>query len=153
MGPELLAKINQRLVARFRRLSGNTGSRVFRPQETAASWRSFGRAASWSGEPKGKDDAAKGKRFGRPGKQTVNDTGPLNPKRMTTIDDELLARAVLVHGAANGFCSASHHTFELTRPVWPEDRPRSLSFAQHQIDDLWDVVHLCQFAVRAARRR
>ena len=41
---------------------------------------------------------------------TVNDTGPLNRKRMTTIDDELLAREVdfmaRVHEAASRFCSA-----------------------------------------------
>ncbi len=40
------------------------------------------------------DDPTVDPRFGRVGKQTINDTGPLNTKRMETIDDDIAARAV-----------------------------------------------------------
>src|SRR5271169_3910748 len=39
------------------------------------------------------DDATVDPRFGRVGKQTVNDTGPLTKKRMETIDDDIAARS------------------------------------------------------------
>ncbi|MDR2916779.1 MAG: arylsulfatase [Tannerella sp.] len=41
-----------------------------------------------------KDDPTVDPRFGRIGKQTVKDTGPLTKKRMETIDDETSARAI-----------------------------------------------------------
>jgi arylsulfatase A-like enzyme len=40
------------------------------------------------------DDPTIDPRFGRVGKQTIVDTGPLNKKRMETIDDDIAARAV-----------------------------------------------------------
>jgi arylsulfatase A-like enzyme len=40
------------------------------------------------------DDATVDPRFGRLGKQTVHDTGPLTKKRMETIDDDIAGRAV-----------------------------------------------------------
>jgi arylsulfatase A-like enzyme len=40
------------------------------------------------------DDATVDERFGRVGKQTVVDTGPLTRKRMETIEDDLLARSL-----------------------------------------------------------
>jgi len=40
-----------------------------------------------------KDDPTVDPRFGKIGKQTVKDTGPLTRKRMETMDDELLVRA------------------------------------------------------------
>ncbi len=40
------------------------------------------------------DDPTVDGRFGRVGKQTIKDTGPLDPKRMETVDDEFEARAV-----------------------------------------------------------
>jgi len=39
------------------------------------------------------DDATVDPRFGRVGKQTVHDTGPLTKKRMETIDDDIAARS------------------------------------------------------------
>ena len=44
-----------------------------------------------------KDDPTEDKRFGRVGKQTIRDTGPLTRKRMTTVEDDLLARSVDYH--------------------------------------------------------
>ena len=41
-----------------------------------------------------KDDAAVDPRFGRVGKQTIKDTGPLTKERMVTIDDDVANRAV-----------------------------------------------------------
>jgi arylsulfatase len=41
-----------------------------------------------------RDDPTEQPRFGRVGKQTIEDTGPLNRKRMETIDDETSAAAV-----------------------------------------------------------
>ncbi len=40
------------------------------------------------------DDPAVDGRFGRVGKQTIKDTGPLDPKRMETVDDEFNARTI-----------------------------------------------------------
>ena len=41
-----------------------------------------------------KDDPTEDPRFGKVGKQTIEDTGPLTKKRMETIDDETTAAAV-----------------------------------------------------------
>ncbi|QOG18953.1 MULTISPECIES: arylsulfatase [Bradyrhizobium] len=41
-----------------------------------------------------RDDPTEHPRFGRVGKQTIEDTGPLNKKRMETIDDETSAAAI-----------------------------------------------------------
>ncbi len=40
------------------------------------------------------DDATVDARFGKVGKQKIKDTGPLDPKRMETVDDEFLARTL-----------------------------------------------------------
>jgi arylsulfatase len=41
-----------------------------------------------------KDDATDQPRWGKVGKQTITDEGPLDPKRMETVDDEILARTL-----------------------------------------------------------
>jgi arylsulfatase A-like enzyme len=41
-----------------------------------------------------KDDATVDPRFGKVGKQTIKDTGPLNKKRMETVDEEVTAKAL-----------------------------------------------------------
>jgi arylsulfatase A-like enzyme len=41
-----------------------------------------------------KDDATDQPRWGKVGKQTIKDEGPLDPERMKTVDDEILARAI-----------------------------------------------------------
>jgi arylsulfatase len=41
-----------------------------------------------------RDDPTEDPRFGRVGKQTIKDTGPLDRKRMETIDDDIAARSV-----------------------------------------------------------
>jgi len=48
-----------------------------------------------------KDDATEDPRFGRVGKQTIDDTGPLTTKRMETVDEEFLK-------AALGFMDKNH---------------------------------------------
>jgi arylsulfatase A-like enzyme len=40
-----------------------------------------------------RDDPTEDRRFGRIGKQTIKDTGPLTRERMTTVEDDLLARS------------------------------------------------------------
>jgi len=40
------------------------------------------------------DDSTEDPRFGRVGKQTIEDTGPLTRKRMETVEDDLLARSL-----------------------------------------------------------
>jgi arylsulfatase A-like enzyme len=40
------------------------------------------------------DDPTEDERFGRVGKQTITDTGPLTRKRMETVEDDLLARSL-----------------------------------------------------------
>jgi hypothetical protein len=46
---------------------------------------------SWATE---EDDPTEDERYGRVGKQRVDDTGPLTAKRMETIDDETVAAAI-----------------------------------------------------------
>lgn len=41
-----------------------------------------------------KDDPTEDPRFGRVGKQTIKDTGPLTAKRMETVDEDLVARSM-----------------------------------------------------------
>lgn len=41
-----------------------------------------------------RDDPTEDPRFGRVGKQTIKDTGPLTAKRMETVDEDLLARSM-----------------------------------------------------------
>lgn len=48
----------------------------------------------------GVDDPTEDARFGRVGKQTIRDTGPLTRKRMETVDDEFLDRSVAFMRAA-----------------------------------------------------
>jgi arylsulfatase len=48
-----------------------------------------------------KDDPTEQPRWGRIGKQTIKDEGPLDPKRMETVDDEILARATAFIDKAN----------------------------------------------------
>lgn len=48
------------------------------------------------------DDPTEDPRFGRVGKQTIEDTGPLNTKRMETVDEEFLS-------AAMGFIEKNHN--------------------------------------------
>jgi arylsulfatase len=40
------------------------------------------------------EDTTSDARFGKIGKQTIHDTGPLDPKRMETVDEEFLARTM-----------------------------------------------------------
>ncbi|WP_441281080.1 arylsulfatase [Tardiphaga sp. 862_B3_N1_1] len=40
-----------------------------------------------------RDDPTEDRRFGRVGKQTIKDTGPLTRERMTTVEDDLLGRS------------------------------------------------------------
>jgi arylsulfatase A-like enzyme len=46
------------------------------------------------GSPKGKDDATVDEAFGRVGKRVIENTGPLDTKRMETVDEEFLASAL-----------------------------------------------------------
>ncbi len=41
-----------------------------------------------------KDDPTVDERFGKVGRQTIKDTGPLNSKRMETVDDEFVSRSL-----------------------------------------------------------
>ena len=47
-----------------------------------------------------KDDATTDPRWGRVGKQTIKDTGPLTKKRMETIDEEITAARSRLDGEA-----------------------------------------------------
>jgi arylsulfatase len=54
---------------------------------------------SWTTE---EDDATEDERFGRVGKQRIEDTGPLTIKRMETIDDDTVAAAIDFIGRQHG---------------------------------------------------
>src|ERR1700751_2672199 len=55
---------------------------------------SFGPRGVMDSKATDTDDPTGDPRFGRVGKQTVHDTGPLTKKRMETIDDDIAARSV-----------------------------------------------------------
>ena len=74
-----------------------------------------------------RDDPTEQPRWGRVGKQKIEDTGPLNRKRMESCDDEFVAAAKdwikRQHAAGKPFSAGSIRltcTSELTRsrPVW-----------------------------------
>ena len=65
-----------------------------------SSARCSARAACSSARPSDKDDPTEHPRWGRVGKQTIEDTGPLTKKRMETIDDETVRRGRRFHQAA-----------------------------------------------------
>jgi arylsulfatase len=76
-----------------------------------------------------KDDTTVDPRFGKVGKQTIQDTGPLNKKRMETIDDETSAAAIEFmkrqHGANKPFFVWFNSTrMHLRTHVRPEHRGR-----------------------------
>ena len=54
----------------------------------------FGPRGTLDTKASDEDDATVDPRFGRVGKQTIKDTGPLDRKRMETVDDELLERSL-----------------------------------------------------------
>lgn len=73
------------------------------------------------------DDPTVDPRFGQIGKQTIKDTGPLTRKRMETIDDETLARAIdfMKRQKAAGkpfFCWFNSTRMHLFTHVRPEHR-------------------------------
>jgi arylsulfatase len=76
---------------------------------------------SWATD---KDDATEEPRWGRVGKQRIEDTGPLTKKRMETIDDETTAAAKdfikRQHAAGKPFfiwMNTTHmHAFTHTKP-------------------------------------
>jgi arylsulfatase A-like enzyme len=76
-----------------------------------------------------KDDATVDPRFGKVGKQTIEDTGPLTKKRMETIDDETSAAAIdyMKRQQAAGkpfFCWWNGTRMHLRTHVRPEHRGR-----------------------------
>ena len=60
---------------------------------------SSARAACWTARPSTSDDATVDPRFGKVGKQTIKDTGPLTKKRMETCDDDFADRVGGLHEA------------------------------------------------------
>jgi arylsulfatase A-like enzyme len=75
------------------------------------------------------DDATVDPRFGKVGKQTIKDTGPLTKKRMETIDDETSAAAIdymkSQHAAGKPFfCWMNTTRMHLRTHVRPEHRGR-----------------------------
>ena len=76
-----------------------------------------------------KDDPTVDPRFGKVGKQTIEDTGPLTKKRMETIDDETSAAAIdfmkRQHAAGKPFfCWFNATRMHLRTHVRPEHRGR-----------------------------
>jgi arylsulfatase len=75
------------------------------------------------------DDPTEQSRFGRVGKQTIEDTGPLTKKRMETIDDETSAAAMdfmerQVKGGKPFFCWMNTTRMHFRTHVRPEHRDK-----------------------------
>ena len=76
-----------------------------------------------------KDDPTVDPRFGKVGKQTIEDTGPLTKKRMETVDDETSAAAIDFmkrqhHAGKPFFCWWNGTRMHLRTHVRPEHRGR-----------------------------
>ena len=73
------------------------------PEEPRVQEAKFGPRGVLKCKASDKDDPTEDPRFGRVGKQTIEDTGPLTKKRMETVDEEFLgARARLHRPPAQG---------------------------------------------------
>ena len=101
-----------------------------------------------------KDDPTEDPRFGRMGKQTIEDTGPLTKKRMETVDEEFLA------GAMN-FIDKSHKAdkpffvwFNSTRMhIWTiSSRSREAKRDSAFTPTAWSSTTACRPPSQAARR-
>ena len=85
------------------------------------------------------DDPTVDPRFGRVGRQTIKDTGPLTSKRMETVDDEFLARAVDFMERSSGagdpffvwYAPSRMHIYTHLRP---ENRRLSEPYTQYEGD-------------------
>ena len=88
-----------------------------------------------------KDDETVDPRFGKIGKQTIEDTGPLTKKRMETIDDETSAAAIEFmerqHNAEKPFfCWFNSTRMHLRTHVRPEHRGRYTHGDSEYIDGM-----------------
>jgi len=88
-----------------------------------------------------KDDATVDPRFGKVGRQTIEDTGPLTKKRMETIDDETSAAAIdymkRQHAAGKPFfCWWNGTRMHLRTHVRPEHRGRYTHGDSEYIDGM-----------------
>jgi arylsulfatase A-like enzyme len=78
------------------------------------------------------DDPTEDERFGRIGKQTITDTGPLTRERMTTIEADLVERSCdfidRAHGAGKPFLlwhnSTRMHVWTRLSERWKDKRTR-----------------------------
>ncbi|HEX4414170.1 MAG TPA: arylsulfatase [Lacipirellulaceae bacterium] len=89
------------------------------------------------------DDPTVDPRFGKVGKQTIKDTGPLNKKRMETVDDETSARAIdfmkREHAAGKPFfCWFNATRMHLRTHVRPEHRGRYKHGDSEYIDGMME---------------
>ena len=87
------------------------------------------------------DDPTEDPRFGRVGKQTIKDTGPLDRKRMETVDDETSDRAIdfMKRQRAAGkpfFCWFNSTRMHLFTHVRPEHRGRFTHGDSEYIDGM-----------------
>ncbi|HEV3445885.1 MAG TPA: sulfatase-like hydrolase/transferase [Gemmataceae bacterium] len=73
---------------------GRAGRRTWETPSTEAIAKRFGPRGLLDCKASDKDDPAEDPRFGRVGKQTIKDTGPLTRKRMETTEEELLSHAL-----------------------------------------------------------
>ena len=64
------------------------------PHDVPGFYKKFGPRGNLDCKATDKDDPTVDARFGRVGKQTIKDTGPVTRKRMETIENELLARSL-----------------------------------------------------------
>jgi arylsulfatase len=90
-----------------------------------------------------KDDATVDPRFGKVGRQTIKDTGPLTKKRMETIDDDTAARAAefIQKNAKSGkpfFVWVNFTHMHLRTHVKPESRGQSGRWMSEYIDAMID---------------
>jgi arylsulfatase A-like enzyme len=82
----------------------------------------------------GKEDPTVDPRFGKVGKQTIQDTGPLTKKRMETVDDEITAAALKFMDKAHQdnkpffvwWNSSRMHIWTHLKPSSVGSRPRRL---------------------------
>ena len=81
-----------------------------------------------------RDDPTVDPRFGKIGKQTIEDTGALTKKRMETIDDETSAAAIDLHEAATSGGQTVLRLVQLDPHAPANPRPRRASRPLHHGD-------------------
>ena len=135
--------------------AARTGRRPRTSREFSKRFGPRGVIHSWATD---EDDDTEEPRFGRVGKQRIEDTGPLTKKRMETIDDEVLGRGARLHRAPGSAAETPFFVWFNTTHMHFRTHPKPESVGQAgrwqspYHDTMIDHDKLVGAAARQARR-